>query len=385
MGPEQAFVDEEVLRVRGCVFSPQRFALAYRGNGQYGAVVVGSVSGDTLTMGKPAAISTREDGGLEIAPLSATQCVIACDKPTVVHWGVNMWGLGWVIVFEQSVAFVGTVSNRSLAFGPEYTTYAQTTFGGESCPAYATGLVSLSPNRVALAYNSTYPWSTGQVAPLDASNNGLWQLANANASGPSYSAALSAKALVLAHPDGTVQACEVADSTMTMGQAVAVPKVGEVVYPAVARLDDSHFLCAGNGFAAVGTVSGSQIALGPFFQFKDRTDHQVALAGVTSSSALAAYPDYTQDGYGFHGIAKILGSADQADPVQGLIPLGVAEEPAGAGESCLVTIQGGVTRQLHKLVPGECYAVTEEGLRRVSWDTPNSWLALAGDRLQVWR
>ena len=132
------------------------------------------------------------------------------------------------------------------------------------------------------------------------------------------------------------------------------------------------------GVAVMATIEGSTPVFGKPLRFAN-LGHLPVPQGLENDRVLIL--DGTE--------ARIISAEDQGNYLTGLSTcIGVAESDALAGQSCLVTIPGGITEQFSGLTPGARYWATETSLVK---DPPGSGscmflgVALTPNKLQVWR
>ena len=108
------FQDSAVSDVTG---SPTKIVTVYRDGNSYGAIVVGTVSGTTITFGTPQIFSSmRTDYTLiKIDPADPTQVLI--------HYTETFWG-------QPNFLKAGTLSGNTISFGPAFAVNTIATSGG---------------------------------------------------------------------------------------------------------------------------------------------------------------------------------------------------------------------------------------------------------------
>jgi len=138
------------------------------------------------------------------------------------------------------------------------------------------------------------------------------------------------------------------------------------------------FVNSGVAEADMATIEGTTLVFGERIRFSS-LDDAYAPAGLENDKVLLVSSRW----------ARIISAADQGNCPSGLNAcIGVAESDAAKGETCLVTIPGGITEQFSGLIPGARYYATETGLFHTNPPSGGSdflGVALTPNKLQVWR
>lgn len=138
------------------------------------------------------------------------------------------------------------------------------------------------------------------------------------------------------------------------------------------------FVNSGTAEADMATIEGTTLVFGERIRFSNLGD-AYGPAGLENDRVLIVSTR----------LARIISAADQGNCPPGLNAcIGVAESDALAGQSCLVTIPGGITEQFSGLTPGARYYATETGLLKDPYGSTGSaflGVALTPNKLQVWR
>jgi hypothetical protein len=90
----------------------------------------------------------------------------------------------------------------------------------------------------------------------------------------------------------------------------------------------------------------------------------IVSAGIGQGKVVLAYiAQQDVAPYGYLGtFVRVINAEQDETPRSYEQRIGVAEETVKAGEECLVTIPGGVTKQFSGLIPGKDYFVIEKGI-----------------------
>jgi hypothetical protein len=133
-------------------------------------------------------------------------------------------------------------------------------------------------------------------------------------------------------------------------------------------------------------ASDSGLALGTPILYDDdsRQQSSIACAGIAQGKALIAYIAYSGASFASLGtFVRVINTEENGTPRSYEQRIGVAEETVKAGEKCLVTIPGGVTKQFSGLIPGKDYFVTEKGISDTG--VVRIGIALTPDKLLISR
>jgi len=334
------------------------------------SAVVASVDGTSLTLSAP---SIDEDlkvyGGLSGASLGANQALLAAwtsegDRPAkCVVVSITGEGAATSVVFGQPL---------------ELTASYQAPYVIECCP------LSENPGKgLIFYYDTTNP---GVLTAVVASVNGTGADATLSL-GPKNVLQRYASLLPLSGNrvlacygntyDGTMRASMLTVSGNTVSSsALSIQGTGKA---GSVTLMSSGKVCFVSGYEAfMAVIEGSSLVFGKPLRWADQARYPVP-AGVESDRVVVV--DRT--------VARLISAEDQGNYLTGLSTcIGVAESDALIGESCLVTIPGGITEQFSGLTPGARYYATETGLVK---NPPGSGscmflgVALSPNKLQVWR
>lgn len=141
--------------------SETQIAIVGRGAGSYGAVIIATISGDTITYGEPQIFSSAAVDGksiLSIMALSATKIAIA-------------YSIDWTIAYPDGRAIVGDISGDTVTFGSEYV------FGDHSISDrsdsgvgqfsnYHMAAVGLSETSFVVSYMNTSKYGTARAGSV---------------------------------------------------------------------------------------------------------------------------------------------------------------------------------------------------------------------------
>lgn len=221
-----------------------KFVIAYKdgGDGNDGYAIVGTVSGTTITLGSEYKFNSVDTDSISIAPLDT-------DKFVISYYDDGSSNNGEVIV--------GTVSGTVISYGTLVTFQS----GG----GFVNDIAQIDTNKFVVIYTGT-----GTQAKV-----------------------------------GTVSG-----TTITLGSAVTINSTSNVDYMSVSKIDTDKFVasCQGSGdigVAKVGTVSTRTITLGSEVTFNNASTLQISTAQINTDKFVVAYKD---GGNSFYG-TSIIGTA----------------------------------------------------------------------------
>jgi hypothetical protein len=267
--------------------NPDRFIVAYRGSGSYGACVLGTVSGTTITFGTEVIFSSEATTNRQIsfAPNSSGKFAISYRKTDP----------GYTAGIK-----IGTISGTSITFGTEVVVSSATTYF-HSC---AFDLVD-NNKLVAMYSNSGTYIKVGTVSGTSVSFGSQVSVGINSGVGLVKSVGTSKFIILVA---GTVKIGTISGSSMTVGTAVSLPWDNvEMAAMAVNPIDLTSFIVQykgknnsvnrRNGTMVAGTISGTSITLGSYIEFFPQNDtgaRDHAIEFSPHSSGKFAYM-YTED------------------------------------------------------------------------------------------
>ncbi|UCE74341.1 MAG: FlxA-like family protein, partial [Methanomassiliicoccales archaeon] len=91
-GSEYVFNPESTLWISAAAFSSNKFVVAYGDNSYYGTVVIGDVSGSTITFGSEHVFHTYDTPIISVAALSSNKFVVAYVDPDDAEYGKAVIG-----------------------------------------------------------------------------------------------------------------------------------------------------------------------------------------------------------------------------------------------------------------------------------------------------
>ena len=390
-GSESVFNAAPTSRIAVSSLSATEFVVAYRddGNSDYGTVIVGTISGGSVTWGSESVFNAASTSHVAVSGLSATEFVVAyrddgnsyCGTAIAgtisggsVTWGnesvFNMATTSYVVVSGLSAtefvvayadagnsncgtAIVGTVTGDSVTWGDESVFNA--------AYAYPLAVSGLSTTDFVVAYQDSGNLNHGTVIVGTFSEGSLTWGSESVFYAASISrvavSGLSAADFVVVYTSsyGAAIVGTVSGGGVTWGNE-SVFDAASTSHIAVSRLSATEFVVtyqdianSGYGTAIVGTISGDNVTWGSESVFNAASTSYVAVSGLSASEFVVAY----QDG----------GNSSCGTAIAGSNPrwlVGTARNTASGGETVTVIIDG--VSDVHTgLVPGRTYYVQADG------------------------
>jgi len=404
-----------------------RMVIAYKdeGNSSYGTVVVGTVSGTSISFGTPVVFHSQNSDYISVVydsnaqktvivyrdPISgAAEAVVGTVSGTSISFGtavptaggsqdVNYVSAAYdanaqkiVVAYQNKLnsnygsAAVGTVSGTSISFGS--VSVFNTAQTDEISCAY-----DASAQKVVIAYqdagNSDY--GTAVVSTISGTsisfgsevvfNSGSTSLAT---QGVTYDA--SAEKIVIAFRDianssfGTAIVGAVSGTSISFGSEVVFNSGSSAsctaIYDPASRSVVIAYRDQGNsnvGTFVLGTVSGTSISFGSEVVFEAGASNHFSSAQVGSGKVVIAYQDA---GNSDHGTAIV--SQNEATNLTSENYIGISTGGTYAdGSSATVDIIGTVNGQQSGLTAGQSYYVQTDGTLSETPDDPEVFAGTA--------
>ncbi|MFA6336440.1 MAG: hypothetical protein WCX23_00500 [Candidatus Paceibacterota bacterium] len=276
-----------------------RFVVAYKdaGNSNYGTAIIGTVSGTDIAFGLEYVFNEAETWNISVAALSDTQFAIAYHDCSP--------GYGTSIIGESSDNIISY--------------FNETVFN--AAPSEYVSISALDNSRFVIAYSDSGILNqgaavVGTVSPYDEA-----YLFNDGSTGAVSVAALDDSRFVAAYSDtsngeyGTAIIGNVSgDNVITFGSEY-VFNAAKSLYVSVAALDDSRFVAAyqrsddgSYGVAVIGTVSGNTISYGLKYIFNPAWTYNISVSVLSNNSFAAVYQDGGNSYYGTAAIGTVSGT-----------------------------------------------------------------------------
>ena len=330
-----------------------KIVIAYQdgGNAQKGTAIVGTVSGTSISFGTPVIFNNAQTNYIEAAFDSlSNKVVIAFADQFTPYYGK---------------AVVGTVSGTSISFGSVVTfESAQTTFLDITFDS--------NSNKIVIAYtdngNSSYGTAViGTVSGTSISFGAPVVYTSASSKNMAIAFDSNSNKVVVAYADvasddGFAVVGTVSGTSITFGTPVEYDSVLAVT-PAIAFNSAANKIVIayrggfGYGETVVGTVSGTSITFDPMVYFAQTpTSNQCAIFDSGSNVVVISY---TQDTGGNFGTSVVFQNAYTATNNTDFI--GISDAAISDTASGSVTIKGGISTNVTGLTPNQNYYVQANG------------------------
>ena len=331
-----------------------KFVVTYKdvGNANYGAAVVGTVSGTTISFGSEVVFNAGNTVGgiISFDPNTAGKFVVAYQDYGNSYYGIAVVGTEYV--FHAANATSPSVTFDPNTAGKFVVVYAD---GGSSY--YGTVVVG-TVSGTAISYGTKVIFESGST---------------------SYSTTIAfdpstANKFVVVYRDngngnsGTAIVGTVSGTSVSFGSEV-VFNTGNSSYPSVS-FDPNNagkfavvYRDAGNtnsGTAVVGTVSGTSITFGSEYVFNAGNSPFTSIAFDPASSGkfVVAYNDDSNSQYGTAIVGQLAASVTNltASNFVGITSKAISDTATGS-----ITLQGGVSTNQSSLTSGSTYYVQADG------------------------
>jgi hypothetical protein len=316
------------------------------------AVVASVDSGGSIALGTPSAPFVIGNEFVEVesmvTALDSNRALIAYSSPASPDSSPT-----------ESRAVIATISGTSVSYATPVTFSTNTPMSPYFCP------VKVDENKVAIGYAGgalpgVYHWRLAAVS--DGSSISLGNVVSVPGRViPIAFARLAANKAVWANWDADYELLRirplfVSGEALGMGNPVSI--ASSFQWLDIANLREDFCLAFSGAQAYPITGSGNSITLGDPVQYLGSSNiEDITCAEISSTRVLVGYSEQN----------IVFLRVIDTDQAGGTRPyynnrIGVAERAAQAGEECLVTIPGGVTKQFSGLIPGKDYFVTEKGI-----------------------
>jgi len=333
-----------------------KIVISYRnhGNSSYGTAIVGTVSGTSISLGTPAVFESA------ISLLMATTFDSNANKVVIAYRNAGNSNRG--------TAIVGTVSGTSISFG------AAAVFAAVSVQSISIAFDS-NTNNIVIAYRNLNNAYYGTVIVGTVSGTGLnfptsSTVFNSANTAPSATVFDSAQnKIVIAYTDngnsgyGTAIVGTVSGTSISFGSSVTfVNNIATYISGTFDTNANKVFLSyrndtQGKGSCVAGLVSGTSISFSPESVFDTGN---ITLPSTTfdsnSNKAVIAYRDTAFTYYGTSVVIDIPTTNSNNTSFIGITDQAIADTATGA-----VIVQGGVSDKVSSLTTGSDYYVQADG------------------------
>ena len=348
----------------------QKIVVSYRdaGNSNYGAAIVGTVSGTSISFGSETVFS-----GSSVANYNAIAYDANAQKVVVAYQDDNNSGYG--------TAIVGTVSGTGISFG------SATVFESASS-AYVKITYDASAQKVVVAYqdgaNSNY--GTAIVGTVSGTSISFGTAVVVQGSGSSYdhhdlAYHESAQKVVFAYADvgnstrgtgvvGTVSGTSISFGSEVVFETGTTYNIG-VGYHALAEEMVIVYRDNGNsdqGTAVVGTVSGTSISFNTPDTYGSTAADNTVVYDASAERMVIAYRDYGDSSKGTALTYQITFSATNLTTEN---YIGFAENDCTDNGLATIQLGGSVNDKQTSLTAGQTYFVQGDGTIGLTADSPS--------------
>jgi len=349
-----------------------RIVISYRndGNSTYGTVVVGTVSGTSITFGTPVVFNSA------VTYYTSTGYDSSASKVVIAYKDNGSSGNGR--------ARVGTVdpSDNSISFGGE-NEFENSSISDTSVTFDSTN------NKIVIAYrndgNSDY--GTAVVATVNPSNNQItfgtpvvFESARIANYTPSAAYDSNSGKVIISYSDqansnaGTAVVGTVSGTSISFGTPVVFESGESRFFNTVIDSSANKVVItyqdafnSESGRLIVGTVSGTSISFGTPVVFEDtNTNHISATFNSNSNKIVIAYQDYGNSSYGTAIVFKNLGTNLEANNF-----LGFSDAAYSNGATAKVQIVGSTDDAQTGLTTGSLHYVQNDGTLSTTAGTPS--------------
>ena len=344
--------------------TPGQFVVCLREYGYDGCVVIGTVSGTSITFGAKTTFTTSQPAQLKIAfnPNTAGQFVIAYKDGGNSSYGTAVVGTvsGTSITFGSEVVFQSSsIKNLDITFDPNTAGQFVVVYMDYGNSNYGTAVVgTVSGTSITFGSGVVFNSSSTEHGAADFDPNTANQFVVCyKATGPTRFVAKV----------GTVSGTAIsfgAETTMSVATDIEFPSVafnpntaGQFVV--AYRGDNGGLSC----LATVGTVTGTSISAGSEYVVNPLRPERNAVAfdPNTAGKFVICHDSYADGINNSRGVvgqleASVMGSNATADNLIGTSAAAYAD-----GETATVTLQGGVSSNQTGLTAGATYYVNMDG------------------------
>jgi hypothetical protein len=401
-----------------------KVVLAYSdgGNSGYGTVIVGEVSGASISFGTAVVFNSANTFEISITFDSAnSKVVIAYQNFGNSNYGTAIVGtvsgtsisLGTAVVFESattnttSAIFTPTGNKIVIAYGDvgnsEYGTAIVGTVSGTNI-SFGTAVVFASSvsvdisatfdstnNKVVIAYGnfSSSRWGTSIVGTVSGTSISfgtavVFEFANSQNISTTYNS--TSNKVVIAYTDvgnssfGTAIIGTVSSTSISFGTAVVFENASTSNISATFDSANNKVVIAygdgGNsnfGTAIVGTVSGTSISFGTAVVFESAATNGISTVFDSTAGKIAVA--YTDGGNSNYGTAVVFQNESTNLTSENFI--GISSAAYTNGQTAKIQVAGAVDDAQTGLTAGQAYYVTKAGALSLTPDSPSVFAGTA--------
>ncbi len=286
-GSEYDFNPTDTSYISAASLSEDKFVVAYKDDGGYGygRAVIGQVSDNSIAFGEEFVFNGSVTNFVSVAALSENKFVVAYDDEGAAS-------------SNQGRAIIGTVNDKDISFGSEYTF--------ESGEANGISIAALSSTKFIVAYRDVVKSNQGTVIVGDISGEeidfGSEYVFNPTDSNSISLISLSETKFVVAYDDegesseqGRAVAGTIDNNVINLGSEyifnpgltdfVSVNSFSHDKIIVVFQDEDN----SNYGKVVIGDISGEEIDFGSEYVFNSTNTSRVFVIGLSNSKFVAAY------------------------------------------------------------------------------------------------
>ena len=369
-GTSLSFGSEYIFSASTCLYmsvafdtnTANKFIIAYAdyGNSAYGKVIVGTISGTSLSFGTAAVFNAK-----------TTNYISAEFDPNTAGKFVAIYTDAGGSNYGRSV--VGTVSGTSLSFGS-----ARSVFNAGNTDYNSIAFDPNTANKFIVAFKDSAAQGSARVGTLSGTELSFGTSVKFNSATTIHISATfdhkTANKFIIAYRDygnsgyGTAIVGTVSGTSLSFGTSAvfnsAVSTANSAAFdPNTANKFIIAYLNHGNsasGTAIVGTVSGTSLSFGTAVVLNQggTTETVASFDPLNSGKFIVVYNDTGNSGYGTSILGQLAATETNLTSTNFL---GITDAAISSGASGSVTIKGGLKSGLSSLTPNSIYYTQGDG------------------------
>jgi len=350
-----------------------KFVVAYKdsGNSHYGTVIVGTLSGTTLTFGTEVVFNSGNSSDPSVAfdPNTAGKFVVSYMYSSTGYSKVGTLS-GTSATFGTAAAFnSGAISDTSMAFDPNTAGKFVVSYNDHANSYYGTAIVgTVSGTSVSFGTEAVFSSDSSTTDPrfaFDPNNAGKFVIAYSYGNASIGSVKL-----------GTVSGTSVSFGTEVIfntGSGGGASRISIAFNPNTANKFVMAYQDYGtaSGIAVVGTVSGTTISLGTNIVFNPSFSSHTSISfdPNTAGKFVIAYTDSGNSSSGTAIVGQL--ALPATSNLTSTNFLGTSNATYTDTQTATVMLQGGVSDNQTGLTIGSTYYVQPDGTLATSAGTPS--------------
>lgn len=338
-----------------------KFVVAYKdnGNSSYGTAIVGTVSGTSISYGSETVFASASTTSTVIAfdPNTANKFVVTYSDSANSHSGTIIVGTvsGTSLSFGSEVVFnAGVSGNTNVAFDPNTANKFVLVYQDRANSEKGTGVVG-TVSGTSLSFGSEYIFNTGNLdfiaLSFDPSTSGKFVVAYRPQGNSYYGTACI----------GIISSTSIAFGSEYVFNSENSPDISVAFDPSTANKFVIAYKDQGNsshGTTSIGTVSGTFLSFGSkaVFNSASFTNAPIAFDPNTAGKFVIAYGDNGNSAYGTV-IVGVVGASNLTSTNL----IGIAAEAASSGATAKINTWGGINGAQTSLTIGSDYYAQTNG------------------------